>query len=112
MKSIQTHKSSIFIGVNLDTKVVDNCDTGPCGPGTTDAHENDFAWGYTLGGGLERQITRNWSFKVEYLFYDLGDRTFSGQLHTDPADPANGESFRWRADNEGHIVRAGLNFRF
>jgi outer membrane immunogenic protein len=75
-------------------------------PGTIDAHENDFAWGYTVGGGLERQIGRHWSLKTEYLFYDLGDRTFSS------VNSADGLNYRWRSDNQGHIIRAGLNFRF
>jgi outer membrane immunogenic protein len=31
--------------------------------------------GWTLGGGVEGQLTRNWSVKAEYLYMDLGSTT-------------------------------------
>jgi outer membrane immunogenic protein len=96
------------IGVNYDTRVFDNDIS--LGLGELSAHKQNFDWGYTLGGGIERRLGRRWSIKVEYLYFDLGDQTFSapfilvrgGQLGP----------FGWRADTEGHIVRAGLNFHF
>ena len=33
--------------------------------------------GWTLGGGMEMGFTPNWSAKVEYLYMDLADRSYS-----------------------------------
>ena len=38
------------------------------------ASGSDFRAGWTIGGGLETGITRSWTFKVEYLYIDLGSR--------------------------------------
>ena len=57
--------------------------------------------GWTIGGGLEVKLDRNWSFKTEYLFVDLGE--MKGPLGADTI----------RADfNELHIVRGGINYKF
>jgi outer membrane immunogenic protein len=57
--------------------------------------------GWTVGGGLEVKLDRNWSFKTEYLYVDLGD--MKGPL---PGDII-------RADfNDLHVVRAGINYKF
>lgn len=97
------------IGVNYDTRVVDTCDTGVCGGDIIDAHKQELDWGYTVGGGIERMIGRHWSIKGEYLYYSLDDQTFSG-VGTD-AGRFSGIS-RFTGETTGHIVRAGLNFRF
>jgi len=54
--------------------------------------------------------SRNWSFKVEYLYVDLGSadyrfigRTFVGTPHTTDSFPA---------DLAFNIVPAGVNYRF
>lgn len=97
------------IGVNYHTQVVDNCDTGNCGPGLIDASTTDFNWGYTVGGGIERMIGRHWTFKVEYLYFALGTQSFSG------VETVSGRSigtFGFDGETAGHIVRAGLNYKF
>jgi outer membrane immunogenic protein len=53
--------------------------------------------GYTVGGGLEYLFTQNWSGKVEYQYYDLGNVTLLGL-----------GNFR----NDQHTVKVGLNYRF
>jgi outer membrane immunogenic protein len=67
-----------------------------------------FHWGYTVGGGVERQINRRWSVKVEYLYFNLGTQGFTGSSPT----YAPGTDFHFHGDTAGHIVRAGLNFHF
>lgn len=94
------------IGINWDTRVVDDCDVFPCGPGLINAHEEDFDWGWTVGGGIERMFGCHWSIKAEYLFYELDDQHFSA-LNNFGAGP-----FGWRADVNGHIIRGGLNYKF
>jgi len=93
------------IGVNYNTRVVDNCDTGNCGGTLIDGHSRDFDWGYTFGGGVERMFGRHWSIKVEYLYFDLANQSFSGVTNL-------GNRYEWSGETAGHIVRAGLNFHF
>jgi outer membrane immunogenic protein len=38
---------------------------------------SDTLTGWTIGGGVEWMYTRNWTFKAEYLHYDLGTATYS-----------------------------------
>ena len=54
--------------------------------------------GYTIGGGLELSLTRNWTFKGEYLYLDLGSVDI----------PAMGSV----AADDLHVIRAGVNFKF
>lgn len=67
--------------------------------------------GYTVGGGIEHAFAPNWSVKAEYLYYDLGDKTVPVLNVAGPAG-AGGPGYNARFQNEGHIVRAGLNYKF
>jgi outer membrane immunogenic protein len=61
--------------------------------------------GWTIGGGYEALFTANWSFKIEYLFVDLGTASFpfianggiTGTSHL--------------IDVREHVVKLGLNYR-
>jgi outer membrane immunogenic protein len=97
------------IGVNWDTRVRDNCDTGPCSPLLIDAHKEGFDWGWTVGGGIERMIGCHWSIKAEYLYYTLDDQNFDAEGFN--LTRSRG-TFKWEAHDQGHIVRAGLNYKF
>ncbi|MEP7014865.1 MAG: outer membrane beta-barrel protein [Verrucomicrobiota bacterium] len=115
------------IGINYDTRVVDDCVTGDCGDGLIDAHKQEFNWGPTVGGGIERQIGRHWSIKLEYLYYQVEDQSFDGTatfITASTSRPATlsagvlapqGRAMNehdFSGDTHGHIIRAGLNFRF
>jgi len=63
--------------------------------------------GWTAGVGLEWAISKDWSAKAEYLYYDLGSVS---HLMTDPAFPST--IFRARAPLTGNIMRAGLEYHF
>jgi outer membrane immunogenic protein len=89
------------IGVNYETKDYDPNEDFY-------GSKTSFKWGYTVGGGIERQINRRWSVKVEYLYFDLGDQGFTGSSPT----YRPGTDFRFHGDTAGHIVRAGLNYHF
>lgn len=56
--------------------------------------------GWTLGAGFEYSFAPRWSAKAEYLYVDLGEKTFFAGV---PGGGAFGLS--------DHIVRIGLNFR-
>jgi outer membrane immunogenic protein len=69
--------------------------------------------GYTAGGGLEYAAWRNVSFKVEYLYVNLGssDRTVSAAvLNTPGTAPASFNAHF--SDLDFHVVRAGINWHF
>jgi len=97
------------IAVNWDTSVRDDCNTNGCSPFTIDAHKQELAWGWTVGGGIERMIGCHWSIKGEYLYYRLDDQDFSGTA--DLFTRVFGD-FRFVAHDQGHIIRAGLNYKF
>ncbi len=59
------------------------------------------AWSWTLGGGLEQALWDRWSAKLEYLYV--------GSPNKVPVPPA---TTAVSGDSHGHIVRAGLNYRF
>lgn len=76
--------------------------------------------GWAAGGGLEYALPdnwfnwSNWSVKVEYLYYDLGNstRTVSYQ---NPDPVTLGPEFSTLSGHtrhSGNIVRAGLNYKF
>jgi len=94
------------IGVNWETRVVDDCNTGNCGLGLIDAHKQEFDWGWTGGGGIEYMLNCHWTIRGEYLRYQLDDRTFSG------TNTFNGVRYDWRASDAGNIIRAALNYKF
>jgi outer membrane immunogenic protein len=65
--------------------------------------------GWTLGGGTEYMLTRNWTAKVEYLYYDLGSVTLVG---TSTNVLATGASTISNLSVRGQIFRVGANYKF
>ncbi len=74
--------------------------------------------GWTLGGGFEWMFASNWTAKIEYLYYDLGSMTSSGQLADPITIPSPPATYYFVNDVQsttrfnGNIVRVGLNYRF
>ena len=82
--------------------------------------------GYTVGGGVEVKVAKNWSVKGEYLYADFGrESVTSNNLNTEafidlvaapsgiPARenfPEN--TFTRSANLKTHSVRFGVNYRF
>jgi outer membrane immunogenic protein len=62
--------------------------------------------GWTAGAGLEYAITPNVTFKTEYLYVNLGEKT----LLSTPFDDDDYVSIREKATF--NVVRAGLNWKF
>ena len=74
----------------------------------------DTRTGWTAGGGVEWMFMPNWSAKVEYLYYDLGQVSMNN-IVTQPdalgavvASAATQTTARFN----GNIVRAGVNYHF
>lgn len=79
------------------------------GTAVSNAFDNSTTkWGWTLGGGIESQLQRNWSVKLEYLYVDLGQVDFTATLPTN--SPALTAAFSQKITD--NIVRAGVNYKF
>jgi outer membrane immunogenic protein len=76
---------------------------------TLTTNRTGFRAGWTVGGGLEFAATQNWTIKADYLYYDLGRQSVSGQRNG-VAGPAENYAFGTRST--GHIVRVGVNYLF
>jgi len=64
--------------------------------------------GWTAGGGVEWAFLNNWSAKLEYLYYDLGNVSTSGYGTPINDGYLGGKDF----DVKGQIVRVGINYKF
>lgn len=64
--------------------------------------------GYTVGGGVEAPLSRQWSLKAEYLFVDFANVSASGTLVTPiPTYPVS-----HTLDLKLNIARVGANYHF
>ncbi len=65
-------------------------------------------YGWTVGGGAEYALTNNWTVKGEYLFYNLGS--------SDPGVLVTAGGIRstlvGSVNNQGHIGKLGVNYKF
>jgi outer membrane immunogenic protein len=68
----------------------------------TPASGSQFMWGWTAGAGIETAFAPNWTFKVEYLYLDLGDD------HLFDIVPGVPETVSFRSS----LIRAGVNYKF
>ncbi len=71
-------------------------------------NQTETHWGWTIGGGLEAALSRNWSMKAEYLYVDLQTGTY---FSPDIIAPAAIIATR-TVNLNNNIVRAGLNYKF
>jgi outer membrane immunogenic protein len=91
------------IGVDAGARINDTT------PPTLTTDRSGFRAGWTVGGGLEYAIARNWTLKADYLYYDLGGKLVSGQQDGVPGAARN---FAFDASGKGHIARLGVNYLF
>lgn len=82
--------------------------TNAAGTVTHRGTSSDTRVGWTVGAGAEIAVMNNLSFKAEYLYYDLGRSTVTANGVGVNAGTSNSARF----ENNGHIVRAGMNYRF
>jgi outer membrane immunogenic protein len=72
----------------------------------------DWKAGWTVGAGFEYAFMNNWSVKAEYLYYDLGSSQNVVLDYSALAGVAGSNLIYYRANVNGNIVRAGLNYKF
>lgn len=94
------------IAVNNEVGVFDHRTAFPAGDGFGDGSSDDVRFGWTVGGGVAYAFNCHWSVKMEYLYYNLERErfTFFDVTHS------NDLAFDTKVD--GHLVRAGLDYRF
>jgi len=83
--------------------------------------------GWTAGAGVENRFFANWSWKIEYLYMDLGNFTTTGSggigncLGAPPPPPpglgvcavtVGPATLTVRSHFTDNIVRFGLNYKF
>jgi outer membrane immunogenic protein len=100
--NVKSSASAIFAGQTTLGGVTTTTSTPLIFSGSSSQIQN----GWTLGGGTEYMLTRNWTGKVEYLYYDLGSVTLVGttvghSITTTSNMPVHGQ-----------IFRVGTNYKF
>jgi outer membrane immunogenic protein len=63
--------------------------------------ETQTRFGFAVGGGVEKMLTREWSIRAEYLYVDLGSSTF-----------LSGTGFDTNIRQRDNIVRGAVNYHF
>ena len=74
-----------------------------CGPFSTSASTVRSGW--TVGGGLEAMITRNWLVRAEYRYADFGTANLSD------VNPAGGIT-NYDVSLKTHLVNFGASYKF
>jgi outer membrane immunogenic protein len=87
---------------------IDN-NTTPPGAGTWTGSATKLGW--TVGGGLEWALSRNWSVKAEYLYLNFGSVGAAGTI-INPLPPGYANAIGTSVDLTAHIARAGVNYKF
>jgi len=64
--------------------------------------------GWTVGGGVEYAVAKQWSIKGEYLYVDLGSQSYEYENQA----KCNGCSYTTDLTTREHIVRFGINYKF
>jgi outer membrane immunogenic protein len=83
---------------------------GPAGQLQFTGRDGGTRTGYTVGGGIEHAFAANWTAKAEYLYYDLGRDTVN--VAVVPGSGGGGTGYDTSFKNDGHVIRAGLNYKF
>ena len=69
--------------------------------------------GWTVGGGVEVALNRNWTLKGEYLYVDFGDaRVTSVVSNSNPVYAGLSNQLSTASDLTAHIARLGINYKF
>ena len=81
------------------------------GPAFGADSNSDLKVGWTIGGGAEWMLTRNWTVKAEYLYVDFGRVSASANVTDGLLPPAN-SLLTTSSDLTAQIMRVGINYRF
>jgi outer membrane immunogenic protein len=101
-------------GIKASGTVTNACFSGrppACVAGSWGFSSSATNVGWTAGAGVEGYIpnTTSWSWKVEYLYLDLGSVSGTG---FEPSGQFGPLAYSWSTRVTDNIVRAGLNYHF
>lgn len=85
-----------------------NTDFRPVGTTQYPAAFSQTKTGWTGGFGVEVGINPHWSWRTEFLYYDLGDTTFTA--NPTPSLPPFQVQYTWTT--KASTFNTGINFRF
>jgi outer membrane immunogenic protein len=91
---------------DLKDKVIDDCNTGPCGSDLLSISNQNWQFGWTVGGGFEHAATDQLRFKAEYLYMDFGSQKVDGYSTT------YNDYASYNFDQKVRVVRVGLSYSF
>jgi outer membrane immunogenic protein len=91
----------------LDGRTVQTCtDAGLCGAAqstpVSNAETSDVSVALVLGGGVEHELNRDWTARLDYQFMNFRD-----ELALPPIDGPG-----WTHEDDVHALKAGLSYRF
>jgi outer membrane immunogenic protein len=66
-----------------------------------DAKDDDWAFGFTVGAGVEHKFSDNWSARIEYSYFNI---------ESDAMEDNDGDTIE--VELEGHIIRGGVAYHF
>jgi outer membrane immunogenic protein len=69
--------------------------------------ESGTSVGFAAGAGVEYAILGNITVRGEYLYYNLGRQTVAVAQGATPGNFAD-----YRVENDGHVARMGVNFKY
>jgi outer membrane immunogenic protein len=95
-----------------ESNVFGGCFCQPIVPAITSSTTTRAGW--TVGFGLEYVFSRPWSFKAEYLYFDLGHLNYQSTLTlaNTAGTPFTAVGVVSTTHFTGNIFRAGLNYMF
>jgi outer membrane immunogenic protein len=77
------------------------------------ASTHGLVTGWTVGGGMEWALSRNWILRGEYLFLDFGKVSVNTPTAISGAQLSSDyNTARSTADLTAHMLRVGLNYKF
>ncbi len=83
---------------------------GPPGWGAWAASATKTGW--TVGGGAEWAVSKNWSVKAEYLYVDFGSVTATGTVNDEVGLVSYANGVSTKTSLTAQIARAGINYKF
>jgi outer membrane immunogenic protein len=86
-----------------------DADGGTPGSGASSRSRTKAGW--TIGGGVEWMLARNWTVDTEYLFLDFGSLATSAIVSA-PGSPGANSTLTTSSDLTAHNVRLGVNYRY
>ena len=75
-------------------------------------YQSNPEWGWTAGAGVEVALAEHWTFKVEYLFVDLGNASCNHGYSCGFDARAAAINSNMTVKLNENLIRVGLNFKY